>query len=81
MQPFTVEQVTAARAFLGWSQHELGAASGLSFETIRDFERDEQSATIKNITAIRTALHNAGVDFQEYSKRVGVTVFMPWQDV
>ena len=47
MQPFTVEQARAARAFLGWSQHELGDAAGLSFETIRNFERDDQSATKK----------------------------------
>jgi transcriptional regulator with XRE-family HTH domain len=38
MQPFTVEQVRAARAFLGWRQVDLGEASGLSFETIRNFE-------------------------------------------
>jgi transcriptional regulator with XRE-family HTH domain len=47
MQPFTVEQARAARAFLGWSQHELGDAAGLSLETIRNFERDDQSATKK----------------------------------
>jgi len=40
MPSFTAEQATAARAFLGWSRHELGAASGLSFETVRDFEHD-----------------------------------------
>jgi len=81
MPTFTVEQATAARAFLGWSQHELGAASGLSFETVRNYERDEQSATAKSITAIRTAFHDAGVDFQEHGERVGVTVVMPWQAV
>jgi ribosome-binding protein aMBF1 (putative translation factor) len=47
MPTFTVEQVTAARAFLGWSQHELGVASGLSFEIVRDFEHLKQSATKK----------------------------------
>jgi hypothetical protein len=30
MQPFTVEQAIAARAFLGWSQHELSEASGFA---------------------------------------------------
>jgi transcriptional regulator with XRE-family HTH domain len=60
MQPFTVEQARAARAFLGWSQHELGDAAGLSFETIRNFERDDQSATKKSIIAICTAFHDAG---------------------
>jgi transcriptional regulator with XRE-family HTH domain len=80
MPTFTVEQVTAARAFLGWSQHELGDASGLSFETIRDFERLKQSATSKSIGAIRAAFHDAGVDFQKRGKRIGVTIVLPWQD-
>ena len=33
MQPFTVEQVRAARAFLGWRQVDLGEACGLSYAT------------------------------------------------
>jgi DNA-binding XRE family transcriptional regulator len=81
MQPFTVEQARAARAFLGWSQHELGDAAGLSFETIRNFERDDQSATKKSITAIRTAFHDAGVEFHRRGERVGVTIVVwsqPW---
>ena len=80
MPIFTVEQVTAARAFLGWSQHELGNAAGLSFETVRDFEHNEQSATSKSIAAIRAAFHDAGVDFQKRGKRIGVTIVLPWQD-
>jgi transcriptional regulator with XRE-family HTH domain len=63
---------------LGWSQHDLGDASGLSFETIRDFERLKQSATSKSIAAIRAAFHDAGVDFQKHGKRIRVTVVMPW---
>jgi transcriptional regulator with XRE-family HTH domain len=80
MPTFTVEQVTAARAFLGWSQHELGVASGLSFEIVRDFERLEHSANSKSVAAIRTAFHDAGVDFQRHGERVAVTIIMPWQD-
>jgi hypothetical protein len=79
MQPFTVEQAVAARAFLGWTQRELSEASGLSFETIRDFEHDEFSATTKSVDAIRTAFHDAGVEFQRHGKRVGITIVMPWQ--
>ena len=81
MQPFTVEQARAARAFLGWSQHELGDAAGLSFETIRNFERDDQSATKKSMNAIRTAFHDAGVEFPRRGERVGVTIVVwsqPW---
>jgi transcriptional regulator with XRE-family HTH domain len=80
MPTFTVEQVTAARAFLGWSQHELGVASGLSFEIVRDFEHLKQSATKKSVAAIRRAFHEAGVDFQRHHDRVAVTIILPWQD-
>ena len=38
MPTFTVEQVRAARAFLGWTQVDLGQAAKLSFQTIRNFE-------------------------------------------
>jgi transcriptional regulator with XRE-family HTH domain len=79
MQSFTVEQAVAARAFLGWTQHELSEASGLSFETIRDFEHDELSTTTKSVDAIRTAFHDTGVEFQRHGKRVGITIVMPWQ--
>jgi hypothetical protein len=80
MPTFTVEQVTAARAFLGWIQCELSAASGLSFETVRDFERIEESVISKSVAAIRTAFHDAGVDFQRHGERVAVTIILPWQD-
>jgi transcriptional regulator with XRE-family HTH domain len=79
MPTFTVEQVMAARAFLGWSQHELGDASGLTFETVREFERDEQSATTKSVEAIRSAFHDAGVDFYNRGKRVGTTIVVQCQ--
>jgi hypothetical protein len=81
MPTFTIEQVIAARAFLGWSQHELGDASGLPFETIRDFERTRQCASEKSIRAIRAAFHDAGVDFQQRGERVGTSVVVqcdPW---
>jgi ribosome-binding protein aMBF1 (putative translation factor) len=79
MPTFTVEQVTAARAFLGWSQRDLGDASGLSFETVRDFEHDEQSATTKGVEAIRAAFHDAGVDFLKRGKQVGSTIVVQCQ--
>lgn len=74
MPTFTLGQVRAARVFLGWTRVDLGEAAGLSLETIRSFERDEQSATTKSVDAIRTAFHGAGVDFLKHGKRVGVTV-------
>jgi len=73
MPTFTVEQVIAARAFLGWSQRELGDAPGLPFEAVRDFERAKRTATV-SIGAIRSAFHDAGVDFLKHGDRVGVTI-------
>src|SRR5258705_1547543 len=63
MQAFTVEQVRAARAFLGWSQRELGEASGLSYETIRNFENSRNSATPQTLAAMRNA-------FQKIRRRI-----------
>jgi hypothetical protein len=73
MPTFTVKQVAAARAFLGWSQHELVSASGLSFESVR--------VTAKSVDAIRAAFHAAGVDFLDTVGRVGTTIVVqrqPW---
>jgi transcriptional regulator with XRE-family HTH domain len=81
MQPFTVEQARAARAFLGWSQHELGDAAGLSFETIRDFENSRNLATAKTLAAMRNAFQKSGVEFHRRGERVGVTIVVwsqPW---
>jgi transcriptional regulator with XRE-family HTH domain len=79
MQAFTVEQARAARAFLGWSQRELSEAAGLSYETIRNFERSRNSATAKTLTAIQIAFQKAGVEFHRRGKRIGVTIVLPWK--
>jgi transcriptional regulator with XRE-family HTH domain len=81
MPTFSAEQAIAARAFLGWSQRDLGDASGLLFETVRDFEHDDHSATTKSVEAIRAAFHDAGVDFLKHGERVGTTIVVqcqPW---
>ena len=74
MQPFTVEQVRAARAFLGWRQVDLGEASGLSFETIRNFETSQFPLSAESIAAMRSAFKKAGVEFHRRGKRIGVTI-------
>jgi transcriptional regulator with XRE-family HTH domain len=74
MRTFTVQQAAAARAFLGWSRHELASASGLSSETVRDFEHDERSATTKSVDAIGAAFSAAGVDFFHLAGRAGTTI-------
>jgi hypothetical protein len=53
----------------------------LTFETVREFERDEQSATTKSVEAIRSAFHDAGVDFYNRGKRVDTKIVvqcLPW---
>jgi transcriptional regulator with XRE-family HTH domain len=74
MPTFTVEQVRAPRAFLGWTQIDLGEAAGLSVQTIRNFETSFFPLSPASLAAIRTAFHGAGVDFLKHGKRVGVTV-------
>jgi hypothetical protein len=58
------EQCRAARAWLGWSQDELSAASRVSLSTIRDFESEKRWEPIgHNIEAIQRALEDAGIIF------------------
>lgn len=59
----TPEQCRAARALLDWRQPQLAEASGVSPSTIRDFESGKRTPIANNLTAIRTALENAGVLF------------------
>jgi transcriptional regulator with XRE-family HTH domain len=59
----TPSQSRAARALINWSQPQLAEASGTSVSTIRDFETGKRSPIVNNLTAIRTALEVAGVEF------------------
>lgn len=68
----TPEQSRAARGLLDWSQTQLGSASHLSESTIRDFEKGRRVPSINNLTAIRTALESAGVEFINDERGDGV---------
>lgn len=59
----TPAQSRAARALLDWSQPTLAKAAGLGLSTVVDFEKDRRKLSTEAITAIRTALENAGVLF------------------
>jgi transcriptional regulator with XRE-family HTH domain len=48
---------------LEWSQERLAEAAGISRPTIKDFERGARTPHPNNVTAIRTALETAGVEF------------------
>ena len=72
--PSTVipSQIRAARLLLGWSQHRLGAESGLPGHTVPVFERTGHAGESRpleqpfnGLTAIRTTLEAAGVEFGE----------------
>ncbi|MEH2483205.1 transcriptional regulator with XRE-family HTH domain [Nitrobacteraceae bacterium AZCC 2146] len=81
MRPFTVQQVCAARVFLGWSRLDLGEASGLSISTINNFEANAHPTSNEYLSAIRKAFQNAGVEFQR-GNTVGVIVSVqtqPWK--
>ena len=74
MPTFTVEQVRAARAFLGWTQFDLGKSAGLSLQTIRNFETSRFPLSPASVAAMRKAFKKAGVEFLKRGKRIGVTI-------
>jgi DNA invertase Pin-like site-specific DNA recombinase len=51
-----------------------GEASGLSFETIRNFETSQFPLSAESIAAMRKAFKKAGVEFHRRGKRIGVTI-------
>lgn len=67
-------QSRAARALLGWSQTQLAEASGVSLSTIADFENDKREPIPNNLTAIRRALEDAGIEFISAKNGKGVGV-------
>jgi transcriptional regulator with XRE-family HTH domain len=68
------EQIRAARAILGWSQDELASAAHVSKPTIADFERHAREPMVNNLSAIRRACEEAGIQFieEEEDGRIGV---------
>lgn len=48
---------------LGISQTELASAASVSRQTVVDFERGARTPYPNNLSAIRTALEAAGVEF------------------
>lgn len=59
----SASQVRAARGLLGWSQDQLSAASEVPKRTLARLELEEGTPQQRTLTAIRTALEAAGVEF------------------
>ena len=59
----TRDQCRAARALVQLSQVDLADAAGISKQTLIDFERGARNPHKNNLSAIRTALEKAGVEF------------------
>ncbi|NOE18098.1 helix-turn-helix domain-containing protein [Ruegeria atlantica] len=63
---FSVRQLKAARALIGWSQKDLAVASGVSLPTIARLEAQDTEVLggrTVTIQAIRSALQAANIEF------------------
>lgn len=58
-------QSRAARGLLDWSQTKLAQMSNLSESTVRDFEKGRRTPSVNNLSAMRRAMEDAGVVFQD----------------
>jgi transcriptional regulator with XRE-family HTH domain len=56
-------QVKAARALLGWTLEELISSSGVPKRTLIRFEGNDGIPRGLTVTAVRTALERAGIEF------------------
>jgi transcriptional regulator with XRE-family HTH domain len=70
----TVEQSRAGRGLLNWNQNQLADAAHIGRATIRRFEAGRRTPIPNNLTAIRRALEDGGVEFipAKGGKGVGV---------
>ena len=61
----SVEQIKAARAFLGWSAEDLAKVSGVGATTLRRYEMGSgvPSANVSTLSKIKLALEKAGIEF------------------
>ena len=61
----TGAQIRSARHGLRWTVHNLAAYSKVSISTIKRVEADDDVPTTsaKNLTAIKSALEAAGIEF------------------
>lgn len=65
MSDITSEQCLGARAMLRMTRNELAKASQVAVATLADFESGKRSPHPRTLSAIRSALETAGVEFIE----------------
>jgi len=59
----TPEQSRADRGLLDWSQHALADGAQVGLSTVRNFEEGRYIPIRNNLSAMRTTLEAAGVEF------------------
>ena len=59
----TIEQIRAARALLGWNQHDLADKAGLSQTGIARIENGTNQPNSKTLAKIETAFDQAEIEF------------------
>ena len=57
------DQCRAARALARMTQDQLAKASNVSLRSIIHFEKGERTPVPNNLSAIKTALEDAGIEF------------------
>lgn len=61
----TGRQVRGARGLLGMTQEELSELSGVSMQTIKDFEHSARKPQLRTIKDLQRALEEKGIAFLE----------------
>ncbi|MFL9827545.1 helix-turn-helix transcriptional regulator [Rhodoplanes sp. SY1] len=56
-------QIRGARAMLGLTQAQLAEAAGISTTALNNIERGSADPKVSTLSAIRTALEAAGIEF------------------
>jgi transcriptional regulator with XRE-family HTH domain len=75
VQEWRGRRCRAARGLLKWSQRQLADMSGVGLlSTVVDFANDKRDPRSDNLTAIRHALEEAGVEFIPAKNGKGVGV-------
>ena len=74
----TPEQCRAARGWLDISQDDLAKAASVSLSTVRDYEKGRRTPISNNLEAMKRALQNKGIGFQNAEN--GVAEGICWTD-